>query len=79
MINTEQILETDAIDLGFELDRHYEHDDWETLKYKKGPITIGFTYTLGLKELESVTVDIDEVNSLEIGKTALTILSVILK
>jgi hypothetical protein len=53
--------EQQVVDLGFELVKHYEHDEWETLRYKKGFILIEFTYELGLNKLVTVDVTIDEV------------------
>lgn len=60
--------------MGFNLNDNYTHDDWETLSYKKGSITIDFTYTLGLEKLESITVDIEEVTNLTFSRNAFILL-----
>ncbi len=43
------------------LDKHYEHDEWETLRYKKGVLELEFTYRIDNGKLETVDITIDEV------------------
>ncbi len=57
--------------LGFQLEKHYTHDEWETFRYKKGVIQIEFTYEIKSGKIDTVDVTIDEVIGKEMGFTNL--------
>lgn len=61
------IIEEEIMSNGFVLNKHYEHDEWETIRFVKGCIQIEFTYTLGLEEIHSVDATIDEAIGVPVG------------
>ena len=59
------LTETKIKALGFELNQTYQHDQFNTNRYKKGCLEVEFTYETG--EIVSVDVTIDEVIGLPIN------------
>lgn len=64
------------VELGFEYDKTYKHNEFTTARYIKGVISAEITY-IGFK-YHSFDVTIDEVNCLDVNKTELVILDNIL-
>ena len=63
-------------DMGFEFEKTYLHDNFTTIRHKKGIITTELTYLEG--NLNSFDITIEEVNCLKVRKTELLILDNIL-
>lgn len=55
--------------MGFELIKQYDHDQFHTDRYKKGILEVEFTYENS--EIESVTLTMDEINSININTSDL--------
>ena len=68
--------EQDIKKIGFKLIKQYEHDQFNTNRYKKGILEVEFTYQEGKTVMHDLT--IEEVNCLPIGKTELQQLDKIL-
>jgi len=52
---------------GFILTKHYDHDDWETYRYKKGVLELEFTYRLDNGKIESIDLTIGEIVGIEVS------------
>lgn len=72
-----ELEEFDALVLGFKLVKTYTHDEFNTHRYKLGPIELEFTY----KDGKLVTCDItsDEINCLPVDKQSLKMIIKALK
>ena len=68
--------ENEIKDIGFELVKKYEHDQFKTNRFQKGILEVEFTY----EETKLVTVDltVEEINCLPITKNELQQLNKIL-
>jgi|GEM_PF-3249562 len=62
------LCESIALQMGFSLDKHYEHDEWETLRYKKGVLQLEFTYRIDNGKIETIDITIDEVVGLSVSE-----------
>lgn len=65
--------EQDIKDLGFILERGYEHDQYRTLRYVKGVLEVEFTYEGD--RLENVSLTIEEVNCIDVSLEMLSALT----
>ena len=68
--------EKEMTNLGFTFVKVYDHDQFRTIRYKKGVLQVEFTYDED--GLESTTLTIEEVNSIETTKEKLNKLDEIL-
>jgi len=68
--------ESDIKEIGFELVKKYEHDQYFTHRYKKGKLEVEFTYENNKLVTRDLTVG--EINCLPITKTELQQLNGIL-
>ncbi|MBQ19129.1 MAG: hypothetical protein CMD31_00075 [Flavobacteriales bacterium] len=69
---------TEVLEMGFQLTKHYRHDEWETYRYTKGVIQVEFTYVIETGELDTRDVTIDEVVGKKMDLKALNSLDEIL-
>lgn len=60
-----QITEDEIKLMNFDFVKEYDHDQFHTVRYKKGILEVEFTYEDN--ELESFTLTMDEVNSININ------------
>ena len=68
--------EQDAINLGFEFVKTYNHDEYRTNRFVNGVIELEFTYID--KNLVSSDVTIQEINCMEVNKEKLYMLNKLL-
>ena len=68
--------EQDIKEIGFNLVKQYQHDDFHTNRYRKGLIEVEFTY----KNDELLTIDaaISEINCIPVNKSDLQTLDKII-
>ena len=68
--------EQDIKEIGFNLVKQYQHDDFHTNRYRKGLIEVEFTY----KDDELLTIDatISEINCIPVNKSDLQTLDKII-